>query len=194
MVQDGGVDMSASGETEPDNAILERFKSEATSNCAALFIEDLFLIGGHDASTRNATATFITFNGRYYACTCRHAVELVQRRREAGHSPFPTLALFFDKTYIPLSFLTAEGLEDAISIVTPEANEEYMDLAIADISSIWPQLNAFGKVAIEMNSESYANRDGRALKCLRPRDGLRLTSVMSSEMMGGNESLERWRL
>jgi hypothetical protein len=105
------------------------------------------LIGGHDASTRNATATFVTFEGKHYACTCRHVVELVQKRRESGYSPYPTLNLFFDRTYIPLSFLTAEGLKDAISIVAPGASEDYMDLAIADISTIWPQLSRIGKVA-----------------------------------------------
>ncbi len=144
-----------SKELNSGNEILERFKSEAASNCAPLFIEDLFLVGGHNASTRNATATFVMFEGKYYACTCRHVVELVQKRREAGYSPFPTLAPFFDKTYIPLSLLTAEGLKDAISIVAPGANEDCMDLAIADISTVWPQLSSIGKVAIDMNPESY---------------------------------------
>jgi hypothetical protein len=118
-------------------------------------MQDLFLFGGHDASTRNATATFVTFKERQYACTCRHAVEIVQKRRQARHSPFPTLALSFDETHIPLSFFTAEGLKDAISIVTPGENEEYLDLAIADISAFWPRLSDRGKVAIDLNLEGY---------------------------------------
>jgi hypothetical protein len=137
--------------SEADVAI-ERWKGEADAHCAPLFILDFFLHGGHDASTRNATATFVTFGGKYYACTCRHAVELVQLLREKKAAPNPTLALFFDKTMIPLSFFTAEGLKDAISIVAGDGEE---DLAIADITQFWPRLAAIGKVAIEMDEERH---------------------------------------
>ena len=51
--------------------------------------------------------------------------------------------------------MTAEGLKDAISIVAPGENEDYMDLAIADISTSWPQLRSIGKGAIDMNPESH---------------------------------------
>jgi hypothetical protein len=54
---------------------------------------DAHLIEGYDESTRNGTATFVQFGGRYYACTCRHMVEITQKRRESGRSKFATLAL-----------------------------------------------------------------------------------------------------
>jgi hypothetical protein len=145
---------SATEMSEADTAI-ERWKSEASLHCAPLYIEDYFLMRGHDASTKNATATFVTFEGRYYACTCRHAIEIVQKRRDIGFSPFETLALFFDKTRIPLSLFTAEGLKDVMTMVAPEVGEEFMDLAIADISAHWPLVSSLGKAAIDMNPEFH---------------------------------------
>jgi hypothetical protein len=146
--------LSGNNETlEYEEDPIPRWQAEATSHCEPLYLEDYFLMRGHDASTRNATATFVAYGGKYYACTCRHAVEIVHKRRESGSSKFETLALFMDKTRIPLSFFTAEGLQDSISIVTPGANEEYMDLALTDITEHSPTVGAHGKVAIEMDDD-----------------------------------------
>ena len=52
-----------------------------------------------------------------------------------------------------------------------------MGLAIADISTIWPQLSSIGKVGIDMNPESHREPRWPALKCSQPPDGPRLTSA-----------------
>lgn len=88
--------------------VLVRWKSEATANCAPLYIQDAYLFGGYDASTKNATATFVKFGGRYYACTCRHAVDVVNKRRDTGTSPLPTLALGLKKGFINLSWIDTD--------------------------------------------------------------------------------------
>jgi hypothetical protein len=50
--------------------VLERWKSEATANCAPLYIQDAFLFDGYDASTKNATATFVKFGGVRITSPC----------------------------------------------------------------------------------------------------------------------------
>jgi hypothetical protein len=136
--------------------VLERWKGEAAANCAPLYIQDALLFDGHDATTKNATATFVKFEGRYYACTCRHTVDIVNKRRAMGTSPFPTLALGLKKRFINLSLIGTDGLRDAISVVQPSAGQDYFDLAIADISEHWHSLSAeWGNRAIEMNPENW---------------------------------------
>jgi hypothetical protein len=136
--------------------VLERWKTEAAANCAPLYIQDAFLFDGHDASTKNATATFVKFKDSYYACTCRHAVEIVRKRRETGRSPFPTLALGLRSGFINLSFISTDGLRDAISIVKPGESESYLDLAIADVSQHWATLSKeWGNRAIEIDRENW---------------------------------------
>jgi hypothetical protein len=111
-----------------EEAPFERWQLEAAKHCAPLFIQDAFLSGGHDATTRNASATFVRFENRYFACTCRHAVELVQKRQEVGGEPFATLMLVFNRTFNPLTFITAEGLIDLVQVVPP-GSEHYLDSA-----------------------------------------------------------------
>jgi hypothetical protein len=114
---------------EPES-VVERWKTEAMANCAPLYYQNFFLRGGHDASNRNATATFVSFGGRYYAVTCRHVVDLLETMRKAKIVEHPMLAFFFDKTFIPLSHFTADDLKHNFRIV------EDADIAILDVSII----------------------------------------------------------
>jgi hypothetical protein len=69
--------------------VLERWKSEATANCAPLYIQDAYLVGGYDASTRNATATFVKIGG---AILCLHLPARRRRSEQAtrhGHVTLP---------------------------------------------------------------------------------------------------------
>ena len=133
---------------EPES-IVELWKAEAMANCAPLYYQNFFLRGGHDASNRNATTTFVSFGGKYYAVTCRHVVDLLETMRKTKVVEHPTLAFFFDKTFIPLSHFTADGLKHNFRIV------EDADIAILDVSNHWPTLQAFGKVAVEMDEERH---------------------------------------
>lgn len=133
-------------ELEP---VIERWKTEAAANCAPLYYQNFFLRGGHDASNRNATTTFVSFGGKYYAVTCRHVVDLLETMRKSKLVEHPTLAFFFDKTFIPLSHFTADGLKHNFQIV------DGADIAILDVSNLWSRLQAFGKVAVEMDEERH---------------------------------------
>jgi hypothetical protein len=81
----------------------------------------------------------------------------VKKRREANVMPFATLMLGFDKTFIPLSFFTAEGLQDSLLIVPPrDESEHYMDLAIADVTTLWPRISEEAKKqAIDMDADKW---------------------------------------
>jgi hypothetical protein len=92
-----------------------------------LFLQDHFLATGHDVSTKNATATYVKFENRIYACTCRHVVEIIRKRQKEQHSRFPTLALVIHRTVLNLSFFTAEGLKLRIALPETPADEEPLD-------------------------------------------------------------------
>jgi hypothetical protein len=135
---------------------MEDHQARARSNCAPLYIMDAHLLEGYDESTRNGTATFVQYAGRYYACTCRHMVEIMQKRRDSGQSRFATLALGYKEGFERLSFFTAEGLNDAVRIVPPGVQEDFLDLAIADITNFWPRFSAeWASEAIDMNPDAW---------------------------------------
>lgn len=136
--------------------ILERFKSETASHCAPLFMQDAILIDGHDAKTRNATATFVTQGGRYYAVTCRHVIEIIKKRREKRRTPFPTLALPLQpKGFFNLDFVPVEGLKGELAFPHKGEGEETLDIAMADITDDWDVFAKQGKVAINMNADDW---------------------------------------
>ena len=135
--------------TAEAESVVERWKTEAIANCAPLYYQNFFVRGGHDASNRNATATFVSFGGKYYAVTCRHVVDLLEEMRKTKVVEHPTLAFFFDKTFIPLSHFTTDGLKHNFRIV------DGADIAILDVSNLWPMLQTFGKVAVEIDEERH---------------------------------------
>jgi hypothetical protein len=47
----------------------------ARSQTDPLWLQDHFLGTGHDVTTRNGTASFVSFKGRHFAVTCRHVME-----------------------------------------------------------------------------------------------------------------------
>jgi hypothetical protein len=141
-------------ENEESKQASRQAQEQAQRNCAPLYILDRFLRDGCDASTRNATATFLHFKDQYYACTCRHVVEIARNRRSGGYSPFAGLALGYKQGFEPLSFFTA--LQDATRVVPAADGEEYLNLAIADITLIWPRFSAdWGSRAIEMDPDRW---------------------------------------
>lgn len=109
---------------------------QARAQADPLFFQDYFLAHGHDVNTKNATATFIQFEGKIYAVTCRHVVEILQKRQQ--HSPYPSLALMVDRGLLNLSFFTADGLQTAMKLPKAATGEEPLDLAIAELpTSYW---------------------------------------------------------
>lgn len=109
---------------------------QARAQTDPLFFHDYFLAHGHDVNTKNATATYIQFEGKIYAVTCRHVVEILQKRQQ--HSPYPSLALMVDRGLLNLSFFTADGLQTAMKLPKAATGEEPLDLAIAELpTSYW---------------------------------------------------------
>jgi hypothetical protein len=125
-------------ETETENEVVARWNKEAKANTTPLFMQDHFLSTGHDANTKNATGTFVKFKDRFYVCTCRHVVEIVERRQQAKHSRLPTLAMMVGRSVMNLSFVSAQGLKLGIQSVPASRGGPTVDLAIADITaSYW---------------------------------------------------------
>jgi hypothetical protein len=140
--------------TEKDEEDQRRGKALARSQTDPLYLQDHFLFSGHDKNTRNATATFVQFEGKQYVVTCRHVVEVVKKRK--GRDPrerYPTLALVVGRAIINLSLFTAEGMQYSLRTPEPDEGEEPLDLAIADISSRWKLLvEGKGKTTIDLDN------------------------------------------
>jgi hypothetical protein len=174
--------------------VLEGWRAQAASNCGPLYIKDAYLFDGFDASTKNATATFIEFSGRHFACTCRHVVEIVNERRENETSPFPTLSLGLKRGFIDLSWYSVDGLRDAMTIVPGGPNEEHLDLAIADISGHWQRYSAeWGSQAIKIDEDTWREPRWAKAEFLTaagwPEVGKRNVNVNGLEIVRGSMTL-----
>jgi hypothetical protein len=124
---------------------------QARAQTDPLFFQDYLLAHGHNVDTKNATATFVRFEGRVYVCTCRHVVQILRNRQERGH--FPTLALWVDRAVLPLSFLTVDGLHLGQYAPDTSSNAEAIDIAIAEITgTYWDILSSRkNKTAIDLD-------------------------------------------
>lgn len=115
-----------------------------------VFIGDYFLADGHSEQTINATATFVKFGGRYYACTCHHVQEIVDKQKVEGEHGRVTLQIMAGKSVLNLSAFRADGLQTVLN--RPEEDGYPIDLCIANISSHWQLLQREkGKKAIDLD-------------------------------------------
>lgn len=125
--------------------------------CAPLFASGQFLQGGHDESTTNATVTFVAWRGRVYALTCHHVIagffaESVTTNRQlvpSIHSGRVMQQLGF---YLPSgdyrwAFQSCRKFPNSTEVDKPDVldrlarqNAELPDIAIADITEMWPIL------------------------------------------------------
>lgn len=140
---------------ETDDERQARWNKEAKRNTAPLFMHDHFLFAtGHDENTKNATGTFVKYEEKFYVVTCRHVLEIVEKRREAGQSRFPTLSLMVGRSVMNLSFFTGTGLQMGITPVPDAAGGPTVDLAIAEITgSYWDILRKYAdKQAIDLDN------------------------------------------
>lgn len=125
--------------TDPTDAM----HKQARAQTDPLFFHDYFMAHGHDVNTKNATATYVQFEKEIYVVTCRHVLEILQKRQERKHSPFPTLALMVDRGLLNLSFFTADGLQNALKVPNPPVGAQPLDLAISKLpTSYWDILTS----------------------------------------------------
>ena len=89
--------------------------------CAPLFIGDALLADGHTATTSSATATFVRFQGKTYAVTCRHV------RKDASAVTGWSARLHAGVAVIPLANWSSAGLT---SILRDAADESGVDISL----------------------------------------------------------------
>jgi hypothetical protein len=104
-------------------------------NSDPIWLQDYFVHTGHDANTRNGTATFVKRKGLHYVCTCRHILESIQDPTVVPNAEFPTLALAVDKAIINLARMTANGPELVMRTPGPETEHGETDIAIAPLDA-----------------------------------------------------------
>ncbi len=126
----------------------------ARSQTDPLWLQDYFLATGHGAKTRNGTASFVAFQRRQFAVTCRHVMKAVSNPEVIPGAHHPTIALQIDMTALNLSFFTAAGLQIALKAPEPEHSEREVDIAIAELTgSYWALLTSKkGKRAIDLDN------------------------------------------
>src|ERR1700737_2832330 len=105
-------------------------------------------------TTRNGTASFVSFKGRQFAVTCRHVMESASGPDVVTGAPNPTVALHFDETVLNLSFFMATGLHVTLRAPDAERREQEVDVAIAELTgSYWGLLiGKKGKKAINLDN------------------------------------------
>ncbi|AWH19207.1 hypothetical protein C1922_18755 [Stenotrophomonas sp. ZAC14D2_NAIMI4_7] len=125
--------------------------------CAPLFGTGILLSGGHDPSVTSATATFVKFESRIYVVTCHHVLSAffsatVRGKRvivptlHCGNTIYPLATYASDGTYTSLFKSCREfpgagdvDSDDALDALD-RANADRPDIAIADITELWPML------------------------------------------------------
>lgn len=125
--------------------------------CAPIFASDQFLQSGHTEDTTNATVTFIQLEARVYAVTCHHVLAaFLSEALKTGHRVVPSIhsgrAIHQFHWYGPQgqyrwSFMSCRDFpsfdlindEQALANLARQ-NSERPDIAIADLSDIWPVL------------------------------------------------------
>lgn len=123
--------------------------------CAPLFATGLLLERGHDESATSATVTFVQYKSRVYAVTCHHvlsaffseAVKTGRRIAPSVHSG-RTIQQFgeFDMHgQYRWSFQSCRAFPAAADIgneaalaALDRANADRPDIAIADLTTVWP--------------------------------------------------------
>lgn len=126
----------------------------ARSQTDPLWLQDHFLGTGHDADTRNGTASFVLFQGRQFAVTCRHVKAAAINPKIVPDARYPTVALHIDRLVLNLSFFSATGFHIALETVDPARDEQEADVAIAELTgSYWELLSSKkGKTPIDLDN------------------------------------------
>lgn len=135
----------------------EELDARVKAVCAPLYASSRLLFGGHSMENTNATVTFIRFESKIYAVTCHHVLAaFAKEASERGVEIAPTIhagkTIFQfhhygaknEKRWSFVScrdFPTTEMLNDAAALSDLERrNLDRPDIAIADITDIWPAI------------------------------------------------------
>jgi hypothetical protein len=127
--------------------------------CAPLFGNGMLLEGGHDPSVTSATATFVKFESRFYVVTCHHVLSAffsasVRSKRHivptlhSGGIIYHMGRYTSQGTYRWLfhscrDFPRSEDVDnDEALAALDRVNAERPDIALADITEIWPEFRS----------------------------------------------------
>ncbi|WP_133480300.1 trypsin-like peptidase domain-containing protein [Cognatilysobacter segetis] len=141
------------------DATYDALDAQVKPICAPLFATGQYGVGGHTETSINATATFVKYRERIYAVTCHHVLAAFLAAAVKQKLPFvPSLhngrAILHLGTYGPngsfawsfrscRSFPTAEEIvhdDQAATLARDRSNADLPDIAIAEITSVWPSL------------------------------------------------------
>ena len=185
--------------------------------CAPLFATGLLLKGGHDESATSATVTFVQYESRVYAVTCHHVIsaffsEAVRTGRrivptihsgKAIHQfgGFDTQGQYLWSFHSCRAFPAATAIDDEAALADLDrANASKPDLAIAELTEIWPVFRAVrGAEAINLDEwnepdwstaqpvwmaygfpDEHKHRTGDKVAAPMPRVAARLASSLPS--------------
>ncbi|WP_156920092.1 hypothetical protein [Comamonas composti] len=143
--------------------------------CAPLFATGQFLQGGHSENTTNATVTFIQFESRIYAVTCHHVISaFLSEALKTKHRIVPSIHsgrnIYQFHEHGPQgqyrwSFTSCRDFPSNTNINNQQElsdlerrNLERPDIAIADLTSIWPLIRD-GRDAEAINLDNWVEPD-----------------------------------
>jgi hypothetical protein len=132
-------------------------------NTDPIWIQDFYMMTGHDASTRSGTATFVKRKGKLWAVTCRHIMDAVNDRKMAPGATFPVLALMISSGALNLGNMGPNGVRHCMRAPSATRQEDEIDIAISPVGHYWELLTAKkNKVAIDL--DHWKEPDWSALK------------------------------
>lgn len=118
--------------------------------CEPLFILHPFLQSGHSAQTANATVTYVKYQRRFYAVTCKHVIESLKEVNTKNGAK-PQLATAHGRSFNFYKRLDPVTREFLPSFVTPALDEE-LDIAIHSFGEVLPTfVSEKGKLPIDLD-------------------------------------------
>ncbi len=129
--------------------------------CLPVFFHSYFLFDGHTEETENATLTFIKYENRIYAVTCRHVIHHLNSKRNKLNDQWYTLSISLDQVILQLSDIDhadPSKRKDIFRKLTCSFDREDVDIVIAPIDSHWGLIKSKkNKKAIDLDSWSIMN-------------------------------------
>ena len=129
--------------------------------CLPVFFHSYFLRDGHTEEAENATLTFIKYENRMYAVTCKHIIHHLNSKRDELEDQWYTLSLSLDRVFLQLSDIDHSEptkRKDIFRKLKRSFNGEEVDIVIAPIDSHWGLIESKkNKRAIDLDNWSEPN-------------------------------------
>lgn len=113
--------------------------------CLPVFFHSYFLSDGHSEETENATLTFVKYENRIYAVTCKHVIHHLHSKRNELENQWYTLSLCLDRVILQLSDIDNSDptkRKDIFRKLRRSFNDKEVDIVIAPIDSHWKMIKS----------------------------------------------------